>query len=83
MNCDKCHKACTQATHGPGVPEDQYWCDDCCRTHNVKVPSTFVLDGDRLRAERNAEAERKHQEEIDRLREQKGLDRFYSKEVAS
>jgi hypothetical protein len=46
MNCDHCHKVCTQTTHGPGVPENQYWCDDCCRSRSIRVLNVFVWDGD-------------------------------------
>lgn len=82
MNCDNCHQVSMQTTHGPGIPEDEYWCDDCCRQRNVRVPSFRVWDGDRIHRERVAEAKLKHEQEIDRLRQEKGLDRYYSKEVA-
>lgn len=44
MNCDKCKKACTQASNGPGVPAGLWYCDDCARGAGVRVPAVALSD---------------------------------------
>lgn len=45
MTCDKCSAAVKAIFHGPGVPDDQAWCEECCLGASVAIPFALLSDG--------------------------------------